>query len=199
VEGERREGKKLAFKPTFDYLLNKYTKAGLKDRVMKRPRSPLRQDRREQPKQAKPEAKGKKVADSRVSQPPHSTHPMGHPGASSSTSFPGGQMQWCPPPMMPIYPIWDPYRQIWVNYPLVMPMTPWGWGAPRPPIFERLEFLVNDRVDPASGQQRLEPANEGKTALKSEVERATTDDIIQIGTSQVKLGEEFNRPAVIDD
>jgi hypothetical protein len=43
--------KKLAFKPTFDYLLKKYTKAGLKDRVMKRPRLPMRQDRREQPKQ----------------------------------------------------------------------------------------------------------------------------------------------------
>jgi hypothetical protein len=52
--------KKLAFKPTFDYLLKKYTKAGPKDRVMKRPRSPMRQDRREQPKQVELEAKGKK-------------------------------------------------------------------------------------------------------------------------------------------
>jgi hypothetical protein len=85
--------KKLTFKPTFDYLLNKYTKVGSKDQAMKRSRSPMRQDRREQPKQAKPEAKGKRVAvevyDTRVSQSPHFTHPFGHPGVSSSTSFPG--------------------------------------------------------------------------------------------------------------
>jgi hypothetical protein len=38
---------KLVFKPTFDYLLNKYTKAGPKDRTMKRLRSPIRKERRE--------------------------------------------------------------------------------------------------------------------------------------------------------
>jgi hypothetical protein len=85
--------KKFAFKPTFDYLLNKYTKVGSKDQAMKRSRSLMRQDRREQPKQAKPEAMGKRVAvevyDTRVSQSPHFTHPFGHPGVSSSTSFPG--------------------------------------------------------------------------------------------------------------
>jgi hypothetical protein len=35
--------------------------------------------------------------------------------------------------------------------------------------------------------------------LKNEIERATTDDIIQIGTSQVKLSEEFDRPIIIND
>jgi hypothetical protein len=35
--------------------------------------------------------------------------------------------------------------------------------------------------------------------LKSEIERTTTDDFIQIGTSQVKLGEEFNRLVIIND
>jgi hypothetical protein len=39
--------KKLVFKPTFDYLLNKYTKASQKDRAMKWPRSPIRQEHRE--------------------------------------------------------------------------------------------------------------------------------------------------------
>jgi hypothetical protein len=35
--------------------------------------------------------------------------------------------------------------------------------------------------------------------LKSEIERTTTDDIIQIGTSQVKLSKEFDGLIVIDD
>jgi hypothetical protein len=35
--------------------------------------------------------------------------------------------------------------------------------------------------------------------LKSEIERTTTDDVIRISTSQVKLGGEFNGPIVIDD
>jgi hypothetical protein len=148
--------KKHAFKPTFDYLLNKYTKAGPKDRAMKRSRSPVCQERREQPKQMKPKAKGKGIAeeryDPRNSQHTYFSHPFGHPGASSSTGFLRGQMQWCPPPMMPTYSIWDPYRQIWVNYPLMMPMTPWGWGAPHQLVIERLEFPMNDRIDLSSGQ-----------------------------------------------
>jgi hypothetical protein len=35
--------------------------------------------------------------------------------------------------------------------------------------------------------------------LKSEIERTTTDDVIRIGTSQVKLGVEFNGLIVNDD
>jgi hypothetical protein len=124
--------KKLIFKPTFDYLLDKYTKASPKDRAVKRPRSPMMQECREHLKQAKPEAKGKGITeegyDPRISQPSQFAHPFGHPGASSSTGFLVNQMQWCPPPMMPPYPIWDPYHQIWVNYPPMMSMTPWGWG-----------------------------------------------------------------------
>jgi hypothetical protein len=49
---------KFTIKPMFNYLLNKYTKASTKDRAMKRPRSPMRQEHREQLKQTKPEAKG---------------------------------------------------------------------------------------------------------------------------------------------
>jgi hypothetical protein len=41
MEGERREEQELTFKPTFNYLLNKYTKGGTKDRAMKRLRSPM--------------------------------------------------------------------------------------------------------------------------------------------------------------
>jgi hypothetical protein len=82
-----------------------------------------------------------------IAQPLHFAHPFGHPDASSSIGFPANQMQWCPPPMMPTYPIWDSYHQIWVNYPPTMSMTPWGWGAPRQPVFEKLEFPTNDRVD----------------------------------------------------
>jgi hypothetical protein len=85
--------KRPTFKPTFDYLLNKYTKAGPMDRAMKGPRPPVRQERREQPKQVKPEAKGKKTAtewyDPKISQPAYFVHPFGHPGASSSIGFPG--------------------------------------------------------------------------------------------------------------
>jgi hypothetical protein len=86
-----------------------------------------------------------------------------------------------------------------VNYLPVMLMTPWGWGAPCPPVFERLEFLASDRVDSSSCQQKIEPTSEGKAALKSEIERTTTGNVIQIGTSQVKLDEEFNGSVVIDD
>jgi hypothetical protein len=35
--------------------------------------------------------------------------------------------------------------------------------------------------------------------LKGEIERTTTDSVIQIGTSQVKLGGEFNGLIIIDD
>jgi hypothetical protein len=45
----------------------------------------------------------------------------------------------------------------------------------------------------------VEPINEENPMLKSEIKRATTDDVIRIGTSQVKLGEEFNESIVIDD
>jgi hypothetical protein len=194
-EWKVKEGrnKKPTFKPTFDYLLNKYTKAGPKDRAMKWPRSLVRQERREQPKQTKPKAKGKGIAeeryDPRNSQHTYFSHPFGHPGASSSTGFPGGQLQCCPPPMMLTYPIWDPYHQIWVNYLLMMPMTPWGWGAPHQPIIERLEFPTNDRIDLSSNQQNIESINEEKVMLKSEIEKTTTNNVIQIGTSQVKLDE----------
>jgi hypothetical protein len=80
-----------------------------------------------------------------------------------------------------------------------MPMTPWGWGAPHPPVFQRLEFLASYRVDSSSGEQRIEPANEGKAVLKSEIERTTTDNVLQIGKRQVKIGEEFNGPVITDD
>jgi hypothetical protein len=97
---------------------------------MKQPRPPVRQEHQEQPKQVKPEAKGKKTTgercDPKISQPTYFVHPFGNPGASSSIGLPGSQMQWCPSPMMPTYPILDPYRQIWVNYPPMVPMTSWG-------------------------------------------------------------------------
>jgi hypothetical protein len=113
-EWKLNEGRNI--KPTFDYLLNKYTKAGPKHQAMKRPRPSTRQESREQPKQMKPKAKGKKIAeegyDLRISQPTYFAYPFGHPGASSSTGFLGSQMQWCSPPMMPTYIIWDPYQQI---------------------------------------------------------------------------------------
>jgi hypothetical protein len=54
-------------------------------------------------------------------------------------------------------------------------------------------------VDSPSGQQSVEPINEEKPMLKGEIERTTTGDVIRIGTSQVKLGREFNGPIVIDD
>jgi hypothetical protein len=62
-----------------------------------------------------------------------------------------------------------------------------------------LEFPANDRVDSPSSQQSIEPINEEKPMLKSEVERTTTDDVVRIGTSKVKLGVEFNKPTIIDD
>jgi hypothetical protein len=74
-----------------------------------------------------------------------------------------------------------------------------GLGAPRQPIFKRLEFPTNDRVDSSSGQQKIKPINEEKTMLKSEIKRTTTGDVNHIGTSQVKLGMEFDGPVIIDD
>jgi hypothetical protein len=74
-----------------------------------------------------------------------------------------------------------------------------GLEAPHQLVFERLGFLTNDRVDSSSSQQNFEPINEEKAMLKSKIERTTTNDVNQIGTSQVKLGEEFNGPIVIND
>jgi hypothetical protein len=53
-------------------------------------------------------------------------------------------------------------------------------GAPRQPVFKRLEFPTNDRVDLSSGQQGIEPINEEKPMLKSKIERTTTDNGIRI-------------------
>jgi hypothetical protein len=81
----------------------------------------------------------------------------------------------------------------------MMSMTPWGWGAPRQPVFERLEFPTNDQVDSSFSQQSAKPINVEKPTLKGEIEMTTTDNVIRIGTSRVKLGGEFNRLIVIDD
>jgi hypothetical protein len=53
-----------------------------------------------------------------------------------------------------------------------------GLGAPHQPSFERLEFLTNDRVDLSSSQQTIEPINQEKVALNSEIGRTTTNDVI---------------------
>jgi hypothetical protein len=45
----------------------------------------------------------------------------------------------------------------------------------------------------------VELINEEKPMLKSEIKRATTDDVIQISISQVKLNMEFKGPIIIDD
>jgi hypothetical protein len=47
--------------------------------------------------------------------------------------------------------------------------------------------------------KKIEPVNEEKSMLKSEIERTTTDDVTQISTSQVKLGKEFYVPIIIND
>jgi hypothetical protein len=89
------EGRNMmfTFKPMFDYLLDKYIKAGPKDQAMKWPRSLMRQEHWAQPKQTKPEAKGKRVAEERyypkISQPTYFAHPFDHPSASSSIGLPG--------------------------------------------------------------------------------------------------------------
>jgi hypothetical protein len=70
----------------------------------------------------------------------------------------------------------------------MMPMTPWGWGAPHQQVFERLEFPTSDWVDSSFGQQKIKPINEEKPMLKNEIETTTSNDVIRIGTSQVKLG-----------
>jgi hypothetical protein len=72
-------------------------------------------------------------------------------------------------------------------------------GAPRQLVFERLGFPTNDWGDSSSGQQNIEPINEEKVVLKSKIERTTTNDVIQIGTSQVKLSGEFNGSIIIND
>jgi hypothetical protein len=51
----------------------------------------------------------------------------------------------------------------------------------------------------SSGQQNIKPINEEKAVLKSEIERTTINDVIQIGTSQVKLSKEFNGHIIIND
>jgi hypothetical protein len=55
---------------------------------------------------------------------------------------------------------------------------PLGW-APHQSVFKRLGFPTNNRVDSPSGQQSVEPINEEKPMLKSEIERTTTDDVVR--------------------
>jgi hypothetical protein len=74
-----------------------------------------------------------------------------------------------------------------------------GLGAPHQQVFERLEFPSSDQVDSSSSQENVEPINDKKPMLKSEIERATTNVIIRIGISQVKLDREFNGSIIIDD
>jgi hypothetical protein len=62
-----------------------------------------------------------------------------------------------------------------------------------------LEFPTSDRVDSSSDQQKIDLINEENPMLKSKIERTTTNDVIRISTSQVKLSREFNRPIVADD
>jgi hypothetical protein len=62
-----------------------------------------------------------------------------------------------------------------------------------------LEFPTSDRVDSSSDQQKIDLINEENPMLKSMIERTTTNDVIRISTSQVKLSREFNRPIVADD
>jgi hypothetical protein len=45
----------------------------------------------------------------------------------------------------------------------------------------------------------LEPINEEKPVLKSEIERTTSGDAIQFSTSQVRLNEKFDGLIIIDD
>jgi hypothetical protein len=188
MEGEQREEQEAHIQAQVRPPPEQVHQSRSKGQAIKHPRSSIRQERQEQPKQARPEAR----YDLRILQPAYFSHPFGHPGALSSIGFSGSQMQWCLPPMMPTHPIW-------VNYPSMMPVASWGWGAPRQSVFERLEFLTNDGVDSSSSRQNIEPVNEEKTVLKSEIERNTTNDVIQIGTRQVKLNVEFNRPIIIND
>jgi hypothetical protein len=74
-----------------------------------------------------------------------------------------------------------------------------GLGAPHQPVFKRLEFPTSDQVDSSSGQESVGPISEEKPMLKSKIERTTTNDVIRIGTSQVKLDREFNGSIIIDD
>jgi hypothetical protein len=133
----------------------------------------MRQECQERPKQMKPEAKGKGITeeryDPRIAQPSHFAHPFGHPGASGLAGFPVNQMQWCPPPMMPTYPIWDPYRQIWVNYPSMMLMTPWGWG-----------HLANRFLNGWDSQQVIE-------VIHPSVNKALSESIWRILCSRARL------------
>ena len=148
-------------------------------------------------------------------QPKYYTHPYSHAYDSAGPSR--SHMQWCPPPMIPTYPMWNWYLQMWMPYPpMQSPVDISGWGAPRISAFQRLESSPHDQADATSDQTKIETATSPKLqsptkrvwqAKKSDEvkevsekeERTTAKDVIQIGTNQVVLGGDFNGPITIGD
>jgi hypothetical protein len=128
--------KKFRANSTFDLLLNKYTRQATvsKNRPReKRPRSPPRQEQRE---------------DTRRREEVQHEHPCVIPSVSHAANHPTGanpvfylfpsmapcvdqHMPYMPPLQQLHYSVWDPLMGMWVQYPL-MPMLPFhlGWGAP---------------------------------------------------------------------
>jgi hypothetical protein len=74
MEGERREEQEARIQAHVRLPPDKYTKAGPKDRAMKRPRSPIRQEHQERPKQMKAEAKGRELQKSGTIREFHNIH-----------------------------------------------------------------------------------------------------------------------------
>jgi hypothetical protein len=148
--------KKFRAKPTFDLLLNKYTRqvTVLKNWPReKQPRSPLRQEmvkmQQREDTQRKEKVQHPLVA-SNVSQA--ANHPTGANPAFYPPFFPMAPYVDQPMPYMPPlqqlqYLVWDPHIGMWVQYP-PMPMPPFhpGWGAPQGLVFDRFKLPVHDRL-----------------------------------------------------
>ena len=171
-------------KPTFDSLLDKYVKqaAGSENRPReKRSRSPPGQDDAgiQQREPTRPRSGlhhehhqlGPDVQ--RMVNPPAApgvVYPMSHPCGPSSAppmaypQIPGAaysihpQMSWGPAAHPPPYPVWDPYYDMWVQYPPVqIPTFHPGWGTPHRSVFDRITPPVHDRLGPhQSGPRGVE-------------------------------------------
>ena len=120
------QGRTANQKPTFDQLLNKYTKAIQKDRPLKkRPRSPPHQDRPLSPKRESSRHRGDVV----TLYPPQKMY---------------ATMPWVPPASSATNPAWE-HEGIWMQC-FPMPYPPHYQG-------ESSRVLVHDRLGPRQSGQ----------------------------------------------
>ena len=128
------------WKLTFDQLLNKYTKAILKDRALKKESSSSpRQGKRYSPRRES----SKHRRDSTIMFPPQKVY---------------ATMPWAPLASDFSYPAWE-HEGFWMYcYPMLHPPSHYREEDHRRPVFDRVTRPVHDRLRPHQSGKRRQPA-----------------------------------------